>query len=510
MEVPASAERGRVECDEVVVGGGAAGLTAALLLSQLGLRVLLVEKAAQLGGSLARFRLQGLEFDTGFHFSAGLQPGGMLSDMLRALGLDERVRMLSLDPVRGQLICVESTGRTFELPIGLERLLPHLIACFPHEQEGLRSFFGQMDSVCARTRMMDLRRMGAGTPGLAEDFVSLRDILQQQVADPELRALLSIFCMCHGAGPAEVSFANHSRVSIPLYDSVARVQGGGRALLEAFRGALVQQSVQVRCGQTIARFGPVQNRCCQELTLSSGETVGFSNLIFTIHPAAVLDALPAESVRPAFRDRVAAFTPSIGFFAVFARLTRAPGDPDWCRSILSILPDSDVDRLMAPDWEGDGAMLVMGGDPSARRADGEALHILETTPVKQVAAWAGSQRGRRPADYEEYKKRRCERLLQRLDRWHPGVAQRVEVLATASALTHREYLHSPDGSAYGIRQKVGQFNVIGHLPVRNFLAAGQSAILPGVLGTMMTSFVICRALVGVDQFDAWLQQRLRT
>jgi len=31
-----------------------------------------------------------------------------------------------------------------------------------------------------------------------------------------------------------------------------------------------------------------------------------------------------------------------------------------------------------------------------------------------------------------------------------------------------------------------------------------------VLGTMMTSFVICRALVGVDRFDAWLQQRLRT
>jgi all-trans-retinol 13,14-reductase len=84
------------------------------------------------------------------------------------------------------------------------------------------------------------------------------------------------------------------------------------------------------------------------------------------------------------------------------------------------------------------------------------------------------------------------------------------VLATASALTHRDYLHSPDGSAYGIRQKSGQFNLFGRLPVRNFLAAGQSAVLPGVLGTMMTSFTICRSLVGADTFDAWLQERLHT
>ena len=68
----------------------------------------------------------------------------------------------------------------------------------------------------------------------------------------------------------------------------------------------------------------------------------------------------------------------------------------------------------------------------------------------------------------------------------------------ASPLTFRDYLNSPDGSAYGVKQKIGQFNVLGRLPLRNMYAAGQSSLLPGIVGAMMSSFIVGRKIIEKD------------
>ena len=73
--------------DDIVVGSGVSGLTMALFLAMNGRKVLLLEKSPRIGGSLAVFSRDGVPFDTGFHFTGGLQKGGLLHDMLSALGL---------------------------------------------------------------------------------------------------------------------------------------------------------------------------------------------------------------------------------------------------------------------------------------------------------------------------------------------------------------------------------------------------------------------------------------
>ena len=73
-----------------------------------------------------------------------------------------------------------------------------------------------------------------------------------------------------------------------------------------------------------------------------------------------------------------------------------------------------------------------------------------------------------------------------------------------SVLTLRDYLNNPDGSAYGVKQKIGQFNVIGKLPLHNLFAAGQSALLPGIIGAMMSSLIVGRAVVGKARYGKLL------
>ncbi|MFW6414714.1 MAG: hypothetical protein ACOCZ2_00225, partial [Thermodesulfobacteriota bacterium] len=62
--------------------------------------------------------------------------------------------------------------------------------------------------------------------------------------------------------------------------------------------------------------------------------------------------------------------------------------------------------------------------------------------------------------------------------------------------------------AYGIRQKVGQFNLFGRLPLKNLYAAGQCALLPGIVGAMMSAFMICRLIVGKDNYADFIRRRL--
>jgi len=90
----------------------------------------------------------------------------------------------------------------------------------------------------------------------------------------------------------------------------------------------------------------------------------------------------------------------------------------------------------------------------------------------------------------------------------PAYQESLDFIDAGSLLTARDYLHSPDGSAYGVKQKMGQFNLIGKLSLHNLYVAGQSSLLPGIIGAMMSSLIVGRAVVGKDQFGKLLDKAL--
>jgi hypothetical protein len=59
-----------------------------------------------------------------------------------------------------------------------------------------------------------------------------------------------------------------------------------------------------------------------------------------------------------------------------------------------------------------------------------------------------------------------------------------------------------------VKQKIGQFNLFGKLPLRNTYAAGQSSVLPGLVGAMMSSFIVGRSIIGKEDYSGFLRRRL--
>lgn len=88
------AEAQRASADVVVVGGGVAGMVAALECAKVGLRVALVERRDALGGCVGRIELDGLTLDSGAESFA--TRGGAVAELLTTLGLDGDV----VDPNR--------------------------------------------------------------------------------------------------------------------------------------------------------------------------------------------------------------------------------------------------------------------------------------------------------------------------------------------------------------------------------------------------------------------------
>jgi len=88
---------------------------------------------------------------------------------------------------------------------------------------------------------------------------------------------------------------------------------------------------------------------------------------------------------------------------------------------------------------------------------------------------------------------------------YPQYRDEFSILDAASVLTFRDYLFSPEGNAYGIKQKMGQFNLFGKLPLVNLYVAGQSAVLPGIVGAMLSSFIVVRSLIGKEKYNRFIE-----
>lgn len=75
--------------DVVVVGGGVAGLVAALECAKVGLQVTVLERRDRIGGCVGRIELDGLSLDSGAESFA--TRGGAVAELLESLGLSDEI-----------------------------------------------------------------------------------------------------------------------------------------------------------------------------------------------------------------------------------------------------------------------------------------------------------------------------------------------------------------------------------------------------------------------------------
>jgi phytoene dehydrogenase-like protein len=491
--------------NDIVVGAGASGLTLAYLLALNGRSVLLLEKAPQVGGGLARFKHNGVALDTGFHFTSGLHDGGLLSEMFKVLGIRNQIETVSWSAEKSNRYVFEKDRAAYDVPMGVREFKDKLKTYFPNEISGIDRYFERAGKVTEQNRSLNFRKHSKSPFSNEEHFVSLKSVLDSLFESPHLKGILSTHCLCYGVRPSEVSFATHCHAAYGFYEGISRIKDGGDAVIRAFQNQDVYSKIDIRLNSYIASCADVSEHRVGRFILNTGEEVEFDQCTFTIHPKEIVSILPKSHLSKAFLDRVESFEPSSGFFAVYASIEDSVGD--FQPGITSLFPASDVDQLMNPE---SGRPTVLGVFTSEEMFNGKPcklLTALELACSEQTEEWKSTFAKHRPDSYSAYKQERVDHIVQRIIDFYPQYRNSLKVIDSASMLTFRDYLHSYDGTAYGVKQKIGQYNLFGKLPYHNIYVAGQSAFLPGLLGAMMSAFIVARWNLGKEVYEQFIDAR---
>ena len=479
--------------DAVIIGSGIGGLTAAVLLGEQGFKVLLVEKAPAIGGALKRFYNSGLAFDSGFHFTGGLEEKEIFSDMLKILGvypfLKENIRTVSQHfhlPFSGNHLVID----------GQESQKNILKNLFPDEAFALDDYFSLLKKTMIACRLYDLPAL-LQHPffELREDTLTLQQVLDQHFKNEELKAILSGACISHGTPPDEISFANHIRVAGYVMDKMFTFNNGGDDLFNVLSRKIGTLPVEVKtsCFPTEFRF---ENKTAKGLVLSTGEYVEMDQCLFTVHPKEILKAFPPSTFTPALIHRIEDFESSNGFFCVYGTL---PPPRPISHELHLILPEPGVNQYFREPFKEQGILCLM----LACHRQKITFTSMETMFYEQVKMLEG-----RSQAYDFFKRKKTQENLKLIEQCIPDLKEKMTPMTSATPLTFKAYLNDFDGSAYGVKQKIGQYSLLGRLRFRNVYCGGQSAVLPGIAGTMFSSFMIARQMMSLPVFDKWMYKEL--
>ena len=159
--------------DSIVVGSGISGMTLALLLAMNRYSVLLLEKNPRIGGSMARFYRNGIPFDTGFHFTGGLNKSGdkngLLRDMLAVLGISNEIVPVFITGEQNNRFLFEAEQAAYGIPAGYQEIIEKIKGYFPGEKAGIDRYFEMVRNVCLKTPAMNLERISLAQGFLPED-----------------------------------------------------------------------------------------------------------------------------------------------------------------------------------------------------------------------------------------------------------------------------------------------------------------------------------------------------
>jgi phytoene dehydrogenase-like protein len=243
----------------IVIGGGVSGLIAATIIARANLPVLLVEKAAALGGRASSHDKHGFKFNLGPH---ALYRKGHLNRTLGELGIAISGRVPT-----GTGGFAVYRGRSETLPVGLMSLLT----------TGVLTTAGKLELARFQTglRSIDVAAVARTT---------LASWLAHHVRDPRVRDLVQMLVRV-------ATFTNDSdhqsagaaieQLQLALAGSVLYLDDGWQSIVDGLRRAATAAGVRIVCHTQAVAFERRSDRRIDAVRLADGRTIRAAAAIVT-------------------------------------------------------------------------------------------------------------------------------------------------------------------------------------------------------------------------------------
>jgi all-trans-retinol 13,14-reductase len=126
--------------------------------------------------------------------------------------------------------------------------------------------------------------------------------------------------------------------------------------------------------------------------------------------------------------------------------------------------------------------------------------------MSEMNRWLDSRPGKRPRGYVDFKEKISLEMQHYMERCRPEIAGNIGFVECATPLTLRDFTNTPFGSIYGVKHKIGQYNPMPLTKAKNLYLAGQAVVAPGIMGAVISAFLVGGFIIGHEQLLTQVQQ----
>jgi len=473
----------------LVIGSGIGGLSAAILLAKLNYQVTVIEGSGQPGGLMRGYRRQGVECPVGIHYMGSLGDGEPLRRMFDYLGVSSGIpveRMGREGTIDRYLF---NDHFSFSLPEGIDAFEERLRQTFPDEQRQITDVMTGIRDVAVRMYSLDFLCAEDGPLFALQYADSLEERLTRLGCSPRLRAVLGVATTLMGVSPAECPVFYHHMALVSLLFSSWRLACDSARMVDAFVSRLHELGGTILSGNPVTRIR-IREKAVTGVVLQSGQELEAPMVVAAIHPRVMLNLLPEQDIRPAYRDRILHLQDTAGVFAVNLGVDAGRHSP-WPHNVYRLETDAE-------------GRVTEGVFYQLRRGEGDVnlLTLITGSSIEEWRRWESTTSGRRGEDYEEAKERKAEAMFEAASSFC-GPFSGLKKLDVFTPLTLRDRANSPNGSAYGVLRSTKQLLPLVSLQrpvVGGLYLAGQNAWAPGIIGTVLGSFQVVKQIIGFSRF----------
>lgn len=468
--------------DVIIIGAGLSGLTAGSMLAKRGLKVALIDKAYNPGGSCGTFKRNGVTFDQGSSMLYGFGETGFNPHRFVFDALEEPIDMIRHD----LLYVVHFRGHAIRFHADIDLFIEELAKLFPSEKENLRRFYGDMakiyrdvmienkqfmtpDETDPQSALTSFRRH----PGSYIKFISflnrnVKSVLRRYFTDPSLfhffDKLTSTYCYTTTeetpAALAAVMFVdNHIGGSYYPAGSTVFLPGKLEKVIEENGGTMYMENEVVKIVFTGDRPSGVELKNGSRL---EAEEIIYSGTVWNLYEKLLgPERLTGKELK--WERRLEPTYPSVVLYALIkkdaipdgtAAVEMLVGNPEEIdeSEVTAYIPSVD-DRTLCPE----DCHVILAIGPSLEK-------------------WDRNDHGK----YLDQKKREENRLLTVLARRFPAIKESLLFAEVATPLTIERFAGKNNGSVAGPKQKLGQ-HMFRRLHTRtrwdNLFCCGESTVM---------------------------------
>ncbi|MFU8796609.1 MAG: FAD-dependent oxidoreductase [Dehalococcoidia bacterium] len=478
--------------DVIVIGAGLSGLTAGSLLAKRGLRVAVVDRNYEPGGSCGIFRRNGVTFDQGAAMLFGFGEKGFNAHRFVFNCLEEPIDVIKHD----LLYCVNFSGKRVRFWADIDTFVDELAQVFPGEKDNIRRFYRDIEKMYRHVIVEspsyttpDETGPGEALRGLLRHPLtytrflrylnkSAKDLLRRYFSDREILKffdkLTSTYCYTtveeSPAVLAAVMFVdNHVGGSYYPAGSTIFLPGKLEKVIEESGGDMLLESEVVKILFNAERPSGVE--------LQSGQQLYADNIIYSGTVWNLYGRLIDKTRLTAQRMEWAA--------------GQVPTHP-------SVVLYAHIDKRVIPEDTAPIEMLV--GNPDSLDESEVTVYILSIDDrtlcdeqghvVLAIGPTFADWCERGTDEYLLKKEREKARLVSVLEQRFPGFTGAVRYAELATPRTIERYTMKNGGSVAGPKQMLGQ-HMLRRLHTRsewdNLFCCGESTVLGTGTPTVTTS-----------------------